>query len=281
MLLAECSDAAVELRISTTVNTITYEDGLYQLRTETNDHYEAESLVIATGGLSIPKIGASKFGYNIARQFDIKVIETRAGLVPLTFQAALLEWCKRLSGVSVDSSITTGGISFDEAMLFTHRGLSGPSILQISSYWNEGEEIIVNLAKDVDVFSFLLERKASSPKQDIQTVLSDIIPKRLAQSVLEDLAVEGRIADLPKKALEDVASVVNACRIKPSGTEGYRTAEVTLGGVDTDALSSKTMEAKHQPGLYFIGEVVDVTGWLGGYNFQWAWSSGVTCGRVA
>ncbi len=281
MLLTECSDAAVELRISTTVDLITYEDGLYQLSTDAGDCYEAESLVVATGGLSIPKIGASKFGYDIARHFDINVIETRAGLVPLTFQAALLEWCKGLSGVSVDSSVTAGGMSFDEAMLFTHRGLSGPSILQISSYWSEGEDIILNLAKGVDVFSVLVERKTSSPKQDIQTVLSDIIPKRLAQSVLDDLGVEGRIADLPHKALEDVASIVNACAIRPSGTEGYRTAEVTLGGVDTDALSSKTMEAKQQPGLYFIGEVVDVTGWLGGYNFQWAWSSGVACGRVA
>jgi len=212
-------------------------------------------------------------------QFGIKIIETRAALAPLTFQAELLERCKALSGLSVDATVSCGKERFSEGLLFTHRGLSGPSILQISSYWQEGEEITVNLAPDTDMFAFFKERKSVQSKQDIQTALSHILPNRLAESICAAENIKGRLADLPDKKLETLASAVNAWRIKPSGTEGYRTAEVTLGGVDTNALSSKTMETKTQPGLYFIGEVVDVTGHLGGFNFQWAWSSGYVAGQ--
>ena len=281
MLLKECADAGVVYEKEVIVDVVSYEeDGRYQVQTSAGIA-TAESLVIATGGLSIPKIGASKFGYETARQFGLNVVETRAGLVPLTFQAALLERCKELSGVSVDASVSYNGVSFDEALLFTHRGLSGPAILQISSYWQEGDEIEINLARGVDVFALLKEKKQSAAKQEVQNVLGEILPKRLAVSICEDIGVAGRLADMPDKKLQALARAVNAWRVLPSGTEGYRTAEVTLGGVDTDGLSSKTMEAKAQKGLYFIGEVVDVTGWLGGYNFQWAWSSGYVAGQNA
>lgn len=279
MLLAECDAAGVKLNNETTVYEISARDGGgYSLVTSLGE-VECDSLVIATGGLSIPKIGATKFGYEVAKQFGIKVIETRAGLVPLTFQADLLELCKTLSGVSVDAVVSCGKVSFREALLFTHRGLSGPSILQISSYWREGQDIEINLAAGVDVLETLKEKKQSNPKQDIQNALAEIVPKRLAQSICETHKVAGRLADLPDKVLSKIADNTNRWRVRPGGTEGYRTAEVTLGGVDTNALSSKTMEAKAQPGLYFIGEVVDVTGHLGGFNFQWAWSSGYVAGQ--
>lgn len=278
MLLSECRTAGVTLQSETVVDQIEKIDGGYRLRTS-RGLAECASLVIATGGLSIPKIGASKFGYDIARQFGLDVVETRAGLVPLTFQAALLERCKALSGVSVDAKVSCGKTGFSEGLLFTHRGLSGPSILQISSYWREGQDIEIDLAPAIDAYAFLKDRKKANPKQEIQTILSEILPKRLALSLCEDGAVSGRIADIPDAALSVIAAAVNRWRVKPSGTEGYRTAEVTLGGVDTNALSSKTMECKTQPGLFFAGEVVDVTGHLGGFNFQWAWSSGYVAGQ--
>jgi predicted Rossmann fold flavoprotein len=278
MLLEECRMAGVLLQKETTIEKIEAIENGFSVQTNRGTQ-ECNSLVIATGGLSIPKIGATKIGYDIARQFGLSVTETRAALVPLTFQAALLERCKTLSGLSVEATVTCGKTSFSEGLLFTHRGLSGPSILQISSYWREGQEIIVNLAPTIDALSFLKDRKKNQPKQEIQTVLSDIIPKRLAASILEEAGLAGRIADLPDASLQSLAQSINDWRIKPSGTEGYRTAEVTLGGVDTNALSSKTMEAKSQPGLFFIGEVVDVTGHLGGFNFQWAWSSGYVAGQ--
>lgn len=281
MLLAECKEAGVDVRKETTVEGIEpIEGGGYALKTP----YGAptcQSLVIATGGLSIPKIGASKFGYDVARQFGLKILETRAGLVPLTFQAQLLEFCKSLSGVSVDASVRAGSADFREGLLFTHRGLSGPSILQISSYWHEGHPITVNLCPSEDVFAYLKTQKEQHPKRDIKTVLSGILPERLVDQIASDINLQGRMADLSHASLQAAADRIAAWQIKPSGTEGYRTAEVTLGGVDTDALSSKTMECKTQPGLYFIGEVVDVTGWLGGYNFQWAWSSGYVAGQNA
>jgi predicted Rossmann fold flavoprotein len=281
MLLEECRIAGVDLQNETTVEKI---DSIYPrgYRVETSRGIqECESLVIATGGLSIPKIGATKFGYDIARQFGLNIIETRAGLVPLTFQAALLERCKELSGLSVEATVSFGKVSFSEGLLFTHRGLSGPSILQISSYWREGQDIIINLAPSVDALSLFKERKLAQPKQEIHTVLSDIVPKRLAQSICNDLDMAGRIADLSDAALQRLAKSINEWRIRPSGTEGYRTAEVTLGGVDTNELSSKTMESKKSVGLYFVGEVIDVTGHLGGFNFQWAWSSGYVAGQYA
>lgn len=280
MLLEECRNAGVVLESETAIEKIEAVEHGYAVHTN-RGRQECQSLVIATGGLSIPKIGATKFGYDVARQFGLNVIETRAGLVPLTFQAALLERCKELSGLSVEATVSCGKTSFSEGLLFTHRGLSGPSILQISSYWREGQDIIVNLAPSVDVLSFLKDRKKAQPKQEIQTILSEIVPKRLALSICDEAMISGRIADLPDASLQTLGLSVNEWRIRPSGTEGYRTAEVTLGGVDTNALSSKTMEAKQQPGLFFIGEVVDVTGYLGGFNFQWAWSSGYVAGQHA
>lgn len=278
MLLAECRAAGVTLEKETSIEQVDAIEGGYRIKTNRGEQ-TCFSLVVATGGLSIPKIGATKFGYDLARQFGLKIIETRPALVPLTFQSALLERCKELSGLSVEASVSCGNTSFSEGLLFTHRGLSGPSILQISSYWKEGDEIIVNLAPHIAALSFLKDRKKAHPKQDIQTITGDIVPKRLATSICEDAKIEGRIADLPDKALQTLATAINDWRIKPSGTEGYRTAEVTLGGVDTIELSSKTMESKKQPGLYFVGEVIDVTGHLGGFNFQWAWSSGYAAGQ--
>ncbi len=273
MLLKECADVGAQVLMETAVEDI--HEG-YHLKTSRGD-MSCESLVIATGGLSIPKIGATNFGYKLAQQFGLNVIETRAGLVPLMFQADILEHCKSLSGLSVEAEVRCADTMFAEGLLFTHRGLSGPSILQISSYWREGEALEVNLAPQVDVQAFL---KAYQGKQDVMTVLADIIPKRLAMAICDEMKISGRVAELSGKSIEALAKRINAWSVKPSGTEGYRTAEVTLGGVDTDALSSKTMEAKKQKGLYFIGEVVDVTGHLGGFNFQWAWASGYAAGQV-
>lgn len=278
LLLKECADVAVIVQKETIIDQITHLDNRYHIKTGIGS-YDCESLVVATGGLSIPKIGASKFGYDIARQFGLNVTATRPALVPLTFSDAILDRCKALSGLSVEADVTCGAVTFSEGLLFTHRGLSGPSILQISSYWCEGQEIIINLAPSFNVMTLLKDRKAAQPKQDIQTALSQILPNRLAESICADQGITGRLADLSDKKLELVATAVNAWRVKPAGTEGYRTAEVTLGGVDTDELSSKTMETKKQKGLYFIGEVVDVTGHLGGFNFQWAWSSGFVAGQ--
>jgi predicted Rossmann fold flavoprotein len=234
-------------------------------------------LVIATGGLSIPKIGATGFGYDIARQFGLRLVDQRAGLVPLTFDDSLLARCKALTGLSVEAEVGHDKTRFGEGLLFTHRGLSGPSILQISSYWRPGDKINVDLAPDADMAMLLKERKRSAPKQDASTVLASHLPRRLAQDIT---AVHGcgRLADLTDAALLRLGNAVNNWQVFPAGPEGYRTAEVTLGGVDTDELSSKTMQSKAVPGLFFIGEVVDVTGYLGGYNFQWAWSSGFVAG---
>lgn len=278
MLLEECRKAGVVLQNETSINKIDVVHGGYRVETDRGAQ-ECQSLVIATGGLSIPKIGATRLGYDAARQFGLNVIETRPGLVPLTFQATLLERCKALSGLSVDAIVSCGNISFAEGLLFTHRGLSGPSILQISSYWREGQDIMINLAPSVDAFTFLKDRKKAQPKQEIQTSVTDMLPRRLAESICAAAGVGGRIADLSDAALKLIAHDINNWRIRPSGTEGYRTAEVTLGGVDTNELSSKTMEAKKCPGLFFAGEVIDVTGHLGGFNFQWAWSSGYVAGQ--
>lgn len=278
MLQDECHAANVILEKSTQINGVEKNEGGYLIKTNRGDCV-CESLVIATGGLSIPKIGATKFGYDLARQFGLNIVETRAGLVPLTFQSSILEHCKQLSGLSLEAKVSCNGASFSEGLLFTHRGLSGPSILQISSYWQDGDDITINLAPETDILSFLKERKRTQPKQDIQTALGETMPKRLAVSICEETSIHGQIANLSDKSLQILATRINDWRIKPAGTEGYRTAEVTLGGVDTNELSSKTMEAKKQPGLYFVGEVVDVTGHLGGFNFQWAWSSGFVAGQ--
>ena len=240
-----------------------------------------EKLVIATGGLSMPGLGASPFGYKIAEQFGLNVLPTRAGLVPFTLHKPLLEELQVLAGVAVPSVITAeNGTVFRENLLFTHRGLSGPAVLQISSYWQPGEFVSINLLPDVDLETFLNEQRNAHPNQSLKNTLAVHLPKRL----VERLQQLGQIPDVSLKQLnvrdqQALISTLTDWRVQPNGTEGYRTAEVTLGGVDTNELSSRTMEARKVPGLYFIGEVMDVTGWLGGYNFQWAWSSAWACAQ--
>ena len=253
-----------------------------QFTVETNrGAVTSDALVIATGGPSIPKMGSSRFGYEIARQFGLNVIEPRPGLVPLTFGADTLAKLEGLAGVSLDATVTLGKVRFTEALLFTHRGLSGPVILQISSYWRKGDTITIDLAPGTDLFRYLKDAKATQPKREIHTALAQLIPKRLAQKMVEWTDCGGRLAETSDKSLRRLAEHINAWRITPDGSEGDRTAEVTVGGVDTRELSSKTMEVLSVPGLYFIGEAVDVTGHLGGFNFQWAWASGHACGQVA
>ena len=280
MLLLECEMAKVVLKKSTIIDDIDKRDNKY-LIVVGEDKYFCESLIIATGGLSIPKIGASKFGYDIAQKFNLKVIETLPALVPLTFSEKILTICKELTGLSVEAVVSFKKTFFEEGMLFTHRGLSGPSILQISSYWKLGDDIKVNLSPKLDVDKFLNDRKISNPKQDISIIVSEILPKRLAHIICNENKVNGNICELSKKILTSLSNSINAWAINPTGTEGYRTAEVTLGGIDTEEISSKTMMCNNHPGLFFIGEVVDVTGHLGGYNFQWAWSSGYVAGQYA
>ena len=280
MLLLECEMANVVLKKGTTIDDIDKQDDKYFILIG-EDRYFCESLIIATGGLSIPKIGASKFGYDIAQKFGLKVIETLPALVPLTFSEKILAICKELTGLSVEAVVSFKKTFFEEGMLFTHRGLSGPSILQISSYWKLGDDIKVNLSPKLDVDKFLNDRKISNPKQDISIIVSEILPKRLAHIICNENKVNGNICELSKKILTSLSNSINAWAINPTGTEGYRTAEVTLGGIDTEEISSKTMMCNNHPGLFFIGEVVDVTGHLGGYNFQWAWSSGYVAGQYA
>ena len=280
MLLDECRDAGAELRLNTGVQRVESATDGYLVDTG-DGQISCQSLVIATGGLSIPKIGATRFGYDIAQQFGLKVTAVKPALVPLTFQADFLERCRALSGLSVDAEVRHGKTMFREGLLFTHRGLSGPSILQISSFWDEGEDIRINLLPDIDAADWLTARKKATPRQEVLTALSECLPRRLATDILDEMALSGRLADQPNAALARVGDRINRWQVTPSGTEGYRTAEVTLGGVDVGELSSKTMEVRAQPGLYFIGEVVDVTGHLGGYNFQWAWSSGFVAGEAA
>ena len=241
----------------------------------------SDSFVVATGGKSIPKMGATDFGCQLASSFGLPLVATRPGLVPLTFAPIDREPMAALAGISVDAIVRCGTAQFREGLLFTHRGLSGPSILQISSYWREGDMLRVNLCPDGDVFTFLKGQRQNRGKQAVQTVLGDLLPRKLADAVVQDCKLTGNLADQPDKQLQRVAERVHNWMICPSGSEGYRTAEVMLGGVDTDALHARTLEARAVPGLFFIGEVVDVTGWLGGYNFQWAWSSGWAAGQVA
>lgn len=285
MLLRECDAADAEIWMETAVTEVKREDeGGYRVtitRGGTEQVLAAEALVIASGGLSIPKIGASGFGYDIASQFGLAVTPRSAALVPLTFDEDTLELCRDLAGLSVEAEVWWRKTCFVEGLLFTHRGLSGPSILQISSYWEPGTPIRLNLAPGHDVAQYLLDRKTSQPKQDVSTAIAELLPKRLAVALCDRNNMAGRLADLPDKALRRLAAAINGWEIVPNGTEGYRTAEVTLGGVDTAGLSSKTMQAKAIPDLFFIGEVVDVTGHLGGYNFQWAWSSGYVAGMNA
>lgn len=277
MLLSECGAGSVEIRLGVKVAGVEG-DGPYVVATEAGS-FAAPSVVVATGGLSIPKMGATGFAHHLARRHGLAVTEVRPALVPLTFTAADLDFMRDLTGIAVDAVVAHGRTRFREAVLFTHRGLSGPAILQISSYWREGGDITVNLLPDTDVSGWLVERKATRPKAEAKTALAELLPARLAEGLCRRAGVESRrLADLPNRALGELGGLVNAWALKPAGTEGYRTAEVTLGGVDTADLSSKTMEAKARPGLFFVGEAVDVTGWLGGYNFQWAWSSGWVAG---
>ncbi len=293
MLLKECAVSGVRIErhcdiVGVSSGKATEDVPRYEIQLSSNKNKHnlptnltCESLVIATGGLSIPTLGGSGMGYDIANQFQMSLTKKRAGLVPLMFSDDKKQMCERLSGVSIEAEVACDGQRFTEKMLFTHRGLSGPVILQISSYWHPGMEISVNLLPDVDVSTWLTKSKASHGKILLRTLLSQQLPVALVNE-LQDLwwpATRDRtLADYPDKELEALARHISNWRLKPSGTEGYRTAEVTLGGVDTNGISSKTMEAKEHPGLYFIGEVLDVSGHLGGFNFQWAWSSGYSAG---
>nr|WP_269220451.1 NAD(P)/FAD-dependent oxidoreductase [Brevundimonas vesicularis] len=286
MLTDDMAAAGVTLSLKTGVTRIERSGDGFTAILSDGSQVTAASLVVATGGKSIPKMGATGWAYEVARQFDIRVTETRPALVPLTFEAGLLETLTPLAGVAVEARVSSAPTdkarkaSFDEAMLFTHRGLSGPAILQISSYWREGEAVVASMAPGHDVFEELKAAKALNGRQAVHTALGHIVPRRLAESLCQREGVSGNLADLSDKVLRRLDQAVNAWAVKPVGSEGYRTAEVTLGGVDTAALDQQTMQAKTVPGLYFIGEAVDVTGWLGGYNFQWAWSSSWAAGQV-
>ena len=280
MLLLECQTANVTLMKETTITEVDKQDDQYFIVAGENKFFCC-SLIIATGGLSVPKIGASKFGYDIAKKFNMNIVETFPALVPLTFNEKLLDMCKELSGLSLEAVIFFNKVFFQEGMLFTHRGLSGPSILQISSYWKLGDNIKINLSPKLNIFKLLENEKKSNPKQDINNIIEKILPKRLGSIICKKNKVSGNVSELSNKLLKQLSDSINAWVVNPIGSEGYRTAEVTLGGVNTNEISSKTMMSKKNPGLFFIGEVVDVTGHLGGYNFQWAWSSGFVAGQYA
>jgi predicted Rossmann fold flavoprotein len=269
MLLDECAAAGVDVRVGHRISSIEKSDR-FTVHTSHGD-FEAGIVVLATGGLSIPKMGATSFAHDTARRFGLGVTETRPALVPLTLKVP------DFAGVSLEVTAHRGRMSFREAMLFTHRGLSGPAILQISSYWREGQEIVIDLLPDIDAAAFLKERKRSRPRSELRTVLAELLPQRLAAH----FAPDGVIGERRDRELDGLAQSLKAWRVVPTGSEGYAKAEVTLGGVDTHELSSRTMEARKVPGLFVIGEAVDVTGWLGGYNFQWAWASGWVAGEAA
>jgi predicted Rossmann fold flavoprotein len=274
MLLAECRAARIDLRLAHRVREIARND---RFRIETNGGvFAAPAVVIATGGLSIPKIGATGFAYDVARRFGLAVVEPRPGLAGLKVAGATLARCNALSGVSVDAIVSGGSVSFRENILFTHRGLSGPAILQISSYWKSGDTVAIDLAATIDAESFLRDRRRARPKAELKTVLAEILPSRLAEAIAPG---REQMANLSDRHLVAISEGVKRWKVQPVASEGWAKAEVTVGGIDTSALSSKTMESRRVPGLYLIGEAVDVTGWLGGYNFQWAWSSGWCAGQ--
>ncbi len=279
MLLSEAKDAGVQLALQQTITGVSFADGHYTLTTPELSR-QCHSLVVASGGLSLPNLGATAFGFQLAEQFGLKVLPLRAALVPLTWQPADKAVFEEISGVSLPVTAEANGTVFPEAMLFTHRGLSGPAILQISSYWQPGDDVSVNMAPQTDLNDFLTTQQQAHPEQEVKTALAKLLPKRLVDKLLALQVITNQpLKALNPKSIRQIADNLHGYIFKPNGTEGYRTAEVTIGGVDTDYLSSKTMEAKPQPGLYFIGEVVDVTGWLGGYNFQWAWASGWVAGQ--
>ncbi|MBU3058732.1 MAG: NAD(P)/FAD-dependent oxidoreductase [Pseudomonas indica] len=278
MLLKECAEAGVDLRLNTSIERIEKTDGGYRLDTSAGP-VDCQSLVIATGGLSIPTLGATGFGYQVARQFGHDVLPTRAGLVPFTITDQLKAMCSELSGTSVDCRVSCNGQSFRENILFTHRGLSGPAILQISSYWQPGDEVEIDLLPDRDAADWLAEQQAARPNTELKTLLAECFTKKLASLLAEHWFVSKPLKQYTPAELNTIAQRLSAWTLVPAGTEGYRTAEVTLGGVSTDEVSSKTFESQRSPGLYFIGEVLDVTGHLGGFNFQWAWASGHAAGE--
>lgn len=278
MLLRDMAAAGVNLQLGTGIRSV-MRDGSFVVDTDRGP-IRADALVVATGGKSIPKMGATGLGYQIAEQFGLPIHPTRPALVPLTFAEQDLAGWRHLAGLSVTARVSRGRTGFTEGLLFTHRGLSGPSILQISSYWREGDTITVDLAFGQDVLSGLKNARGIAGRQSLARALARHLPEKLAATIVERSGLTGNLADQPNAALERLAAQVQAWPVRPVGSEGYRTAEVTLGGVDTDALDARTMQAKSVPGLHFIGEVVDVTGWLGGYNFQWAWSSGWAAGQA-
>ncbi len=278
MLLAEMEAGGTVLRLGTSAQDIEKTDSGFTLKIGGVTTHCA-SLIVATGGKSIPKMGATGFAYDTARKFGLRIVETRPALVPLTFEAGLLQSLSSLSGVSVEAKVKHGKTAFQEGLLFTHRGLSGPSVLQISSYWREGDAITVDMAPGTDILDVLKTAKRENAKRQPVTVLAAHLPRRLAELICEGHS--GNMADMSDKALGALAAAVNSWTVKPVGSEGYRTAEVTLGGIDTRDLDSRTLMARDVPGLFFVGEAVDVTGWLGGFNFQWAWASGWSAGQVA
>jgi len=281
LLVKECEQGRVTLRLRTEVGAITRDDQGYRVSLNGTE-VSARKLVVASGGLSMPGLGASPLGYKIAEQFGLSVFPTRAGLVPFTLHKPLLDQLQNLSGVALPATVEAeDGTLFKEALLFTHRGLSGPAILQISSYWLPGEQLAINLSPTTELGAFLTVQREAHPNLSLKNSLAKVLPKRLVE-VLQTLAIvpDVTLKQLNAKQQSELVHTLHNWRVQPNGTEGYRTAEVTLGGVDTTQLSSKTMEARQAPGLYFIGEVVDVTGWLGGYNFQWAWSSAWACAQA-
>ena len=278
MLVSECINQKVEIFIDTKIKNLSKDENFYIVNTDKGT-ISSPSIVIATGGLSIPKIGATDFGYQIAKQFNLKVTELTPALVPLVFEKDILDFCKSLAGTSLNASIKINKTVFKEGLIFTHRGLSGPSILQISSYWVKDSPIKINLLPDQDIEVILKNRRISTPKQIVSKILSDYLPNKLSLAICDQLKVKKQIGDTSNQILKKVSNFVNNWTVVPSGTEGYKTAEVTLGGIDTKEISSSTMECKKHPGLYFVGEVLDVTGHLGGHNFQWAWSSGFLAGQ--
>jgi predicted Rossmann fold flavoprotein len=279
MLLSEARAAGVQLALQQDISAVSFADGYYSVSTAELSR-QSSSLVVASGGLSLPNLGATAFGFQLAEQFGLKVLPLRAALVPLTWQPVDKAVFEEISGVALPVTAEANGTVFAEDMLFTHRGLSGPAILQISSYWQPGDELVVNMSPHTDIAAFLQAQQQAHSEQEVKTALTKLLPKRLVEKLLQlQVVVNQPLKALNPKTIQRVADSLHHYIFKPNGTEGYRTAEVTIGGVDTDGLSSKTMEAKQQPGLYFIGEVVDVTGWLGGYNFQWAWASGWVAGQ--
>lgn len=278
MLIAEAKDAEVEIRCSHSARGIQKTEHGFSLETK-QTILNCESLVIATGGISIPKMGATGFGYDIAKQFGLKTTATRAGLVPFVFDKQYLALFKGLSGISISAEVRCQGVEFAENILITHRGVSGPAILQISSYWRDGKDVEINLLPGMDIAQTVLEARKRNDRMEVKTLLSEYLPKRFVDRVFENWLENKPLRQLEKNDLEKLSQFFHHWIIQAAGTEGYRTAEVTCGGIDTQELSSKTFESRSVPGLYFIGEVIDVTGWLGGYNFQWAWSSGYCAGQ--